>query len=216
MRSLSLQLSHALFLTLLVAGAWTSADAVADEAISAASSEPQAGAELPSDARSTVGETAANDSETEEDEMFPDLSSWGIRVKTLGGRQFWGDVLFCSGWRIQHNVITGHYRLLDASDHRCASGTSEQCRTEFDRLKQQGEVPPMGKRAVVFVHGIIRSSKSFSSLQTKLAAEGWTVVGFDYPSTQVCMADSARYLRRYCSRWREWSRSISWSTAWAG
>ena len=36
--------------------------------------------------------------------------------KTLGGRQFWGDVHYFRGWRIQQNVFTKHYRLLDPGD----------------------------------------------------------------------------------------------------
>ena len=32
-----------------------------------------------------------------------------IRPKTLGGRQFWGDVHHFQGWRIQQNVFTKHF-----------------------------------------------------------------------------------------------------------
>ena len=33
-------------------------------------------------------------------------------LKTLGGMQFWTDVKHLSGWRIQQNSETGHFRLL--------------------------------------------------------------------------------------------------------
>ena len=36
-----------------------------------------------------------------------------IPLPTMGGKQFWADELFFHQWRIQRNVLTGHYRLLD-------------------------------------------------------------------------------------------------------
>jgi pimeloyl-ACP methyl ester carboxylesterase len=52
----------------------------------------------------------------------------------------------------------------------------------------------MSGRAVILIHGIIRSSKSFSSMKQALEADGLTVVAFDYPSTRVAIKDSAGYL----------------------
>ena len=43
-----------------------------------------------------------------EDVMSTDRGYFNIPVPTLGGRQFWGDVLFYQGWRIQENVFTKH------------------------------------------------------------------------------------------------------------
>ncbi|MBL8851976.1 MAG: alpha/beta fold hydrolase [Planctomycetaceae bacterium] len=117
-------------------------------------------------------------------------------MPTLGGRQFWGDVCYLRGWRIQHHVLTGHYRLLDPDDVRVAWGTEAACRSELQRIRiAQGLTPDTGKLIVV-VHGIIRSSKSFSRMRVALERDGYTVVGFDYPSTRVTILDSAEYLRR--------------------
>ncbi|HEX6986064.1 MAG TPA: hypothetical protein VF170_11850, partial [Planctomycetaceae bacterium] len=33
-----------------------------------------------------------------------------MAMPTLGGRIFWGDVLHFRGWRVQENVVTGHFR----------------------------------------------------------------------------------------------------------
>ncbi|MEZ6055902.1 MAG: alpha/beta fold hydrolase [Planctomycetaceae bacterium] len=160
---------------------------------------PLSDAETPSnatgDAVGTENEVHQSDETSEkEDHMFPKLPDWATRIKTLGGRQFWGDCFYCSGWRIQRNVMTGHCRLLDPDDCRCASGTEAVCRAEFvERRKKEG-IPAMKGRAVVLVHGIIRSSKSFDPLEKQLASKGWNVVGFDYPSTRVPIAESARYL----------------------
>lgn len=119
-----------------------------------------------------------------------------ITMKTLGGRQFWGDVHCFHDWRIQQNVATGHFRLLDGNDYRHASGTLEQCTAKLEEIKESQRLTPMSGKAVVLVHGIIRSSKSFANMQRRLQQEGYHVFGFDYPSTRVTIDDSAAYLER--------------------
>lgn len=43
-------------------------------------------------------------------------------VRTLGGKIWWRVVRTEDGWRIQQNLISQHYRLLDPADNRlCAS-----------------------------------------------------------------------------------------------
>src|SRR6185369_719659 len=79
---------------------------------------------------------------------------------TLGGRQFWADVEYFHQWRIQQNTMTGHFRLLDASDFRHAWGTREQCQAKLREIRTAQKLPAMSGEAVILVHGIIRSSKS--------------------------------------------------------
>ena len=40
---------------------------------------------------------------------------------TMGGRVWWKEIDGLGGYRIQQNIISGHYRLLDAQDHRLIS-----------------------------------------------------------------------------------------------
>lgn len=119
-----------------------------------------------------------------------------IDVKTMGGRQFWGDVCFFQGYRIQQNVLTEHYRLLDPIDVRRAWGTREECEAELKQIRQEKGLKSMSGPAVVLIHGIIRSSKSFSKMAAQLREDGYTVIGFDYPSTRRTMAESADFLRQ--------------------
>lgn len=119
-----------------------------------------------------------------------------LSMKTMGGRQFWGDVHFFRGWRIQENVVTGHFRLLDPADQRHASGSLKTCRESLDRIRKEQTLPSMSGRAVILVHGIIRSSKSFAGMALALNRDGATVVGFDYPSTRVSIPQAAQYLHR--------------------
>lgn len=117
-------------------------------------------------------------------------------TKTLGGRQFWGDVQFFRGWRIQHNVLTKHYRLLDPDDKRFASGSLLHCQEKLSEVRTSRKLPPMSGKAVILIHGIGRSSKSFADMAKRMKKDGYTVVGFDYPSTQVPIPQCADYLHK--------------------
>jgi pimeloyl-ACP methyl ester carboxylesterase len=140
---------------------------------------------------------AADDEETPlipEDQAKEETARQKFALKTLGGRQFWGDVHFFHGWRIQKNALTGHFRLLDPKDYRHATGSRKECDDELRRFTETLKLKPMTGKVVMLVHGIIRSSKSFNALAARLKKDGYTVVGFDYPSTRTDIRDSAEYL----------------------
>jgi len=141
------------------------------------------GADEPAD------ETGTTDAATPE-------TLWNLPTKTLGGRQFWGDVLYFRGWRIQQNVLTRHYRLIGPDDVRHAWGSLEACRAKLEQIKEEQSLPPMEGKAVIVVHGIVRSSKSFGKLKQALEEDGYTVIGLDYPSTRVTIQESAEYLHQ--------------------
>lgn len=117
-------------------------------------------------------------------------------MQTMGGRLFWGDVYFFREWKIQQNVFTGHYRLLNGMDVRMASGTYEECLQALQKIRDDQKLEPMSGKAVVLIHGIIRSSRSFAKMKKQLLEEGYQVFGFNYPSTRVPISDAARYLER--------------------
>lgn len=119
-------------------------------------------------------------------------SAFGI--PTLGGRQFWGDVRFFQGWTIQKNVLTGHYRLLDPRDRRHSSGTLQDCEQQLQQVREQLNLQPMTGTAVLLLHGIGRSSHSFSGMTKALRQNKVLVVPFDYPSTRLTIQQSAEYL----------------------
>nr|MCH9790493.1 alpha/beta fold hydrolase [Planctomycetota bacterium] len=55
---------------------------------------------------------------------------------------------------------------------------------------------PMQGKAVILIHGIIRSSKSFDKLKAACQKTGRMVVPFDYPSTQLTIPENAKYLEQ--------------------
>ena len=135
-------------------------------------------------------------------ETVNDASTWGdltnplreTAMQTLGGRLFWGDVLFFRGWRIQQNVLTEHFRLLDPADRRFATGTRADCLDRLNAIKREQNLEPMRGKAVVLIHGMGRSAKVWTRLKTTLEAAGATVVAVNYPSTRSSIANSAEYL----------------------
>ncbi len=115
-------------------------------------------------------------------------------MQTLGGRQFWGDVQFFHGWRIQRNVFSGNYRLLDENDWRHASGTLEVCQQKLAEIRQERSLPPMSGKGVILLHGIIRSSKSIYTVSRELRKAGFAAFPMEYPSTQVSIPEAAELL----------------------
>lgn len=57
--------------------------------------------------------------------------------KTMGGKVWWTDLECRDGWRIQRNLISGHYRLLAPNNGRVVS--SFHCETVRQKLEE--EVP---------------------------------------------------------------------------
>lgn len=120
-----------------------------------------------------------------------------VPMPTMGGKQFWADELFFHQWRIQRHVVTGHYRLLDERDLRHASGTFDECRAVLEQIKRQRHLSRMTGKAVVVLHGLIRSRASMESLCRYLRdSGGYNVFNVEYPSTQDDIAEHARSLRR--------------------
>ena len=116
--------------------------------------------------------------------------------KTLGGMQFWGDIKFFRGWKIQQNVYSGHYRLLDPKLRRHESGTLKKCLSSLEKTKAEKHLKPMSGKCVILVHGIGCSASIFRKHQAVFSKEGYTVIPFQYPSTRIKIESSAEYLNR--------------------
>lgn len=50
---------------------------------------------------------------------------------TMGGRVWWRDIREENGWRIQQNLVSQHYRILDGQDRRLFSSFSREEIEEF-------------------------------------------------------------------------------------
>ena len=69
---------------------------------------------------------------------FP-ISLPNIKMQTMGGSVFWDDVAEIKGWRLQVNMFTGHWRLLDPYDVRHAWGTNDKMVGIFVKAAEETE-----------------------------------------------------------------------------
>ena len=53
--------------------------------------------------------------------------------KTMGGKVWWREIMKKKGYRIQQNLISGHFRLLDKENHRLMA--SFEMERVLERLK---------------------------------------------------------------------------------
>jgi hypothetical protein len=120
-----------------------------------------------------------------------------LPTMTLGGEQVWSDELVFRGWRIQQNVVTGHYRLLDAKDVRQAWGSWDQCRAAFDRAREREGLKPLEGKVVVTLHGLGRSRDHMEGISRYLEEQGdFTCVDVTYASTRRTLDEHAQSLAR--------------------
>lgn len=114
-----------------------------------------------------------------------------MALPTLGGMQFWTDRYLYAGWRIQHNVVTAHSRLLDPRNIRRAWGGYEACRAAFGQIRANRNIEPYRDHLVVLVHGLGRSRISFRGLERALRDAGYQVAAVSYASTRRSVARNA-------------------------
>ncbi len=119
----------------------------------------------------------------------------GLMNQTAGGKQLWADVWFFHDWHIQCNALTGHYRLLDGSNHRHMSGTYEECRDRMDEIHKRDNLPPMEGKAIIVLHGLFRTRSCMASLSSSLAKSGnYKTFCVGYPTTRGSIEAHARSL----------------------
>ncbi|MEI8018282.1 MAG: alpha/beta fold hydrolase [Schlesneria sp.] len=116
--------------------------------------------------------------------------------KTVGGRQFWGDVHHFQGWRIQQNVFSKDYRLIDPDDLCHTLGSFDDCHARLKRISAEKKLAPMKGPAVILIHGLLQSSRCMVKFGANIEKAGYSAVEFDYPSTQVSIPEAARYLNQ--------------------
>jgi DNA-binding XRE family transcriptional regulator len=62
------------------------------------------------------------------------------KEKTLGGKVWWSNIEAKDRFRVQQNIISGHYRILDKQDRRiCSSFDYEYIKKRLQELADEGE-----------------------------------------------------------------------------
>ena len=106
---------------------------------------------------------------------------------TLGGGQWWTDVRWRNGFRVQRHALSGSYRLLDPKDRQLAQGGLLEC----ELAMPDGSTP---EHLVLLLHGLGRRSKSLHGLGHVLREDGHAVAAIDYASTRRPLEEHAAAL----------------------
>ena len=114
-----------------------------------------------------------------------------IRFPTLGGQQVWLDVNFYAGWRIQKNILTGHFRLLNPKSTRFAWGSYKACLSVFSRLRKSFSLSNPDTHLVLMVHGMAGWKETFFLLNRALVKKGYFADVYNYPSLKGTLDDQA-------------------------
>ncbi len=129
----------------------------------------------------------------------PPIHLPNIRTPTLGGKQVWADEYIHAGWRIQHNIISGHYRLLDPNNIRHAWGTYEVCKHVSDAKRKERPVQSTEDHLILLIHGIGRSTGTFTNMKAAMLQQGHAAVSVSYPSTRRSIEAHAAQIARLIS-----------------
>ncbi len=125
--------------------------------------------------------------------------NWPLNVslKTLGGKQFWSDHVHFHGHRIQRNVATGHFRLLDQKNVRRAWGNFDQCRQALENIARRDQLQPMTGQVLIVMHGLTRTRSAMKPLSKYIEDNSdLTVLNVSYASTRQSIAQHAEALQQ--------------------
>lgn len=126
--------------------------------------------------------------------------NYNWKLPTLGGKQVWTDHRWWYDWRLQHNLLTDHWRVVDPDNVRHAWGTREACLNHLEKVIREMPAQPEPQEVVILLHGLMRSSDSMNSLRKHLQQNGYPiVVSFGYGSTRASIADHATAFREMVS-----------------
>ena len=103
---------------------------------------------------------------------------------TLGGGQFWEDVMIYRDWRIQRNLTSRKFRLLDEFDIVRGEGGFEACLREWEKCKRAYVLPPLDKHLTLCLHSFGQTRKAFRRICSEFRARGMEAAAIDYPSMQ--------------------------------
>jgi len=120
---------------------------------------------------------------------------FNVPIKTFGGKQLWTDLIHLHGYRIQKNVVTNHYRLLDPRDIRLAWGGRPGCERELQRIAREKDLKPMTGRVLIILHGLTRTRSAMNALTSHVQENSdIQVINVSYASTRATIDSHAESL----------------------
>lgn len=130
--------------------------------------------------------------------LLKDNATFNIDFPTFGG-ELWWDTTPSNGWKLQVNILSGWWRILDTQDVRVARGTTEEQlesllgnrpTSVFSNYLDDGyrfsRTPTTHRtgRTVVLIHGWGVRARSMQELADALAQRGFDAFNYDYPTSE--------------------------------
>ena len=129
-------------------------------------------------------------------ELCRTRSTLNIPFPTAGGAVFW-NTYRVNGWKLQENTVFGNWRILDPSDERQAWGISEKQLEAFLNDRPSSDLanyldegyafshyPGTKNETAILIHGWGVRAHSMSQHAKMLQKAGYTVLNYDYPSSE--------------------------------
>ncbi len=113
---------------------------------------------------------------------------------TLGGRFRWEDIYNYHDWRIQRNIQTGKYRLLDPYNIRRDSGYFGQCKDTLLKYIEAYELDSLKSDTIIILHSYLRTRNSVKALADSLKDLNANVICINYASLYKSMNSCANTL----------------------
>ncbi len=140
-------------------------------------------------------------SNLEEEDMDEDRLMPNVPLPTMGGMQLWTDHRWYFGWRLQHNIVTDHWRVISPKGVRTAWGGQRACLAKW-QWEVQNHPQHDPKTIVVLVHGLMRTAGSMDELEEAVTNElKLTVASFSYASTR-------NSIENHAAAFREWTENL--------
>lgn len=111
----------------------------------------------------------------------PSLFRAMVKMPTHLGWRHWYDWRHFAGWRIQKNVLTGSFRVMNAKGRKVLEGTQEECNARLDSEKKRG-LAPSGSHYVLLIPGLNNHPFFFAAIEQALRNAGYESMTVDYPS----------------------------------
>ena len=126
----------------------------------------------------------------------------------MGGIYFWTDIKVNNGCRIQKNVLTSHYRVLDCRNIRYGWGKYEDCLEVYKNLTAQRT----SAKKVLLIHGLTVKKDSLAPLQETLEGKGYEVEYFRFSCFAEPIEETAKSLYNVLSDYEKEVDVVTHST----
>lgn len=134
---------------------------------------------------------------------------WAVARSQLLGPRDWmnlcnRDERLFHGWRLQQNLLTGHFRLLDPDDQNIAWGSRRTCEAALARATSGENRTPLQAEAILVLHGLIRTRRNMVPLMDFLRARMEAYIEcYGYPSSLSSISGHARSVSRVVAALRQ-------------